>query len=514
MVVYTPITSEKQTVKKTVNGQIYVYERTPYYDSTLKNTKYHYKYVGKEIDGETKRVRSILPRRSLIYGPFIPLLKIAESYGLMDMLKSYLTEDEGNRVMALAMSKIVRPLPQNSIQTWYEGTYLSTIMPANLTSQRNSELMDKIGSSDLYRRFSLDLIRKLNPGSSLLYDITSIPSYSLAPIFEYGHAKDHADLEQVNFSLIMEKSRKVPIYYELYPGSIPDVVTLKRTIEYLSPFIREIEIVLDRGFFSLDNLRLISGMRYIMAASLVRKEIKNVFSRAARTVDRADNVIMYEGDPIFCQRASFRIGELDLTGYFYHDPRREAEERSNLHRKLKAKRDEIENLQIRKGMRKTIENIAGSYGRYITYRIENGKVITAAKDNAISAAENRMGRFLLVFRGDYPPSECLSIYRQRDAIEKVFRVMKTDMDIFPLRDHKESTIRGVLFVFFISLIIRSALLRGMQSSHLNEKYSVEKMFLELEKLHMLEDQNGIMRELERTRKQKDVLEALESISWW
>ncbi len=40
------------------------------------------------------------------------------------------------------------------------------------------------------------------------------------------------------------------------------------------------------------------------------------------------------------------------------------------------------------------------------------------------------------------------------------------------------------------------------------------MFLELEKLYMIEDQNGEFRELERTRKQKDILEALDSISWW
>ena len=514
MVVYTIITASKQIVKKPVNGRIYVYERTPYYDKTIKNTKYHYKYIGTEINGKTKRIRSTLPRRSLIYGPFIPLLKITESIGLMEMLHRYLTEDECNRVIALAISKIVRPLPQNSISTWYDGTYLSVVIPANISSQRNSELMEKIGSSDLYRRFSLDLIRKLNPESSLLYDITSIPSYSVAPIFEYGHSKDHDELEQINFSMLMEKRRGIPLYYELYPGSIPDIVTLKRTIEYLSPRIREMEIILDRGFFSVDNLRLVSKMKYTMAASIVRKEVKALFSSATRTVDRADNVIMYDGNPIFCQKVSFQIEELNLTGYFYHDPKREAEERSDFHRRLKEKREMIEKMQVRKGLRRSIENTAGSYIRYISYSVDNGHTTTKAKDNAISAEENRMGRFLLVYRGEYSALECLSLYRQRDAIEKAFRVLKTDLDLFPLRDHKEPTIRGTMFVFFLSLIIRTALLRGMQSSRLNEKYSIERMLLELEKLHMMEDQNGNMRELERTRKQKDILEVLERISWW
>jgi transposase len=358
--------------------------------------------------------------------------------------------------------------------------------------------MEKIGSSDLYQRFSRDLIRKLDPEASLMYDITSIPSYSIAPVFEYGHAKDQQDLEQINFSMFMEKRRSVPLYYELYPGSIPDIVTLKRTIEYLSPFIREMEIILDRDFFTLENLRLISKMKYIIAASLARKEIKGIFSGTTRTVDRVDNVMMYEGDPIFCQKVSFQIQDLDLTGYFYHDPKRETEKRSDFHRKLREKREQIENLQIRRGLRKTIEGIAGSYGRYISYSTEDGRIITKAKDNAISSAENRMGRFLLVYRGGYSASDCLTLYRQRDVIEKAFRVLKTDLDLFPLRDHKESTIRGTMFVFFLSLIIRSALHRGMQSSHLDKKYSIETMILKLE----------------RTTKKKEILDILERILLW
>ena len=161
-----------------------------------------------------------------------------------------------------------------------------------------------------------------------------------------------------------------------------------------------------------------------------------------------------------------------------------------------------------------LASTAGPYTRYFTYRIEDGRIVTKARDNAISTAENRMGRFLLVLRGDYSPAECLGLYRQRDTIEKAFRSLKTDMDLFPLRNHKESTIRGILFVFFISLIIRSALLRGMESSGLRSRYSLERMLLELEKLHVMEDQDGNLRELERTKKHKDILEALNKISWW
>ena len=514
MVVFTIITGKVQKIRKTVNGSVYVYERIPYYDPVIRNTKYHYKYTGKEDKGEVKKVRSVLPRRSLIYGPFIPIMDIVKQLNIQDMLKSYLTDGESQKIMALAISKVVRPLPMSSIPTWYEGTYLSTVYPVNLDSQRNSELMEKIGSSDIYRRFSQDLIKKLHPGNSLLYDITSIASYSSASIFEYGHAKDHPELEQINLSLIMERDRHLPLSFEIYPGSIPDVTTLRRAVEQLQPVISDIALILDRGFFSMDNLRLLREAEYIIAASFMRKEVKTVYSSASKTVDRADNVIMYEGYPIFCKNVSFSMEDLELQGYFYHDVRRESDERADLHRNIMERRKRIEALQVRRGIKKSIESIAGSYMRYITYRIENNLVVTSARDNAISAAENRMGRFLLVYRGEYSGSSCLSVYRHRDAIEKAFRVLKTDMDIFPLRDHKESTIRGTIFVFFLSLLIRSALRRGMESTKLNEKYSMERMFLELEKLHMVEDQNGGLKELERTKKQKDILDLLNSVSWW
>ena len=55
--------------------------------------------------------------------------------------------------------------------------------------------------------------------------------FTPSSIIEYGHAKDHPDLEQINMGMVVERSRNIPILFELYGGSIPDIVTLKRTVE-------------------------------------------------------------------------------------------------------------------------------------------------------------------------------------------------------------------------------------------------------------------------------------------
>ena len=52
-----------------------------------------------------------------------------------------------------------------------------------------------------------------------------MPSYSSAGILEYGHAKYHPELEQINLGMILERSRNIPLFFEIYGGSIPDVVT-------------------------------------------------------------------------------------------------------------------------------------------------------------------------------------------------------------------------------------------------------------------------------------------------
>ena len=94
-------------------------------------------------------------------------------------------------------------------------------------------------------------------------------------------------------SLVFERSRRIPLFFEIYSVSILDVVTLKRTVQSIKDTMPKIEIILDKGFFSHENLDLLRDHSYIIAASLASKAIMNVFPTASRTFDSADNVLMY-----------------------------------------------------------------------------------------------------------------------------------------------------------------------------------------------------------------------------
>jgi hypothetical protein len=60
--------------------------------------------------------------------------------------------------------------------------------------------------------------------------------------------------------------------------------------------------------------------------------------------------------------------------------------------------------------------------------------------------------------------------------------------------------------------MRNALTRRAISSGLMNRYSLERILLELEKFHVAENGSGNITDLERTKKQKDILDALEKVS--
>ena len=92
-------------------------------------------------------------------------------------------------------------------------------------------------------------------------------------------------------------------------------------------------------------------------------------------------------------------------------------------------------------------------------------------------------------------------------------MLKTDLDLFSMRARKPSTVQETIFVLFIALILRFIIVRVMNLSWLTKKYSVERMFLELKKLQIIKKNEGSFEEFERTKKQRDIITALDKVPW-
>jgi transposase len=197
---------------KKKNGIEYWYEETPYYDKEKKQIRHKSKYLGRNVDGHPVRMRSASDeikvkikkkltsvRSSFDYGSILTLQAIMEELSLDRYLLDLLSPTEVTMVRALAFNRIIRPMAMKNVDSWYEGTSLVLESPQiNLSSQRVSEFLGRLGESDIPDRFTARLLEGTGTKTTLVYDITSLSSYSqLINLLEYGYNRDGESLPQI-----------------------------------------------------------------------------------------------------------------------------------------------------------------------------------------------------------------------------------------------------------------------------------------------------------------------------
>ena len=414
-------------------------------------------------------------------------------------------------LLALALNRATDPLALTHILTWYEGTSLfreNASLP--LASQSLSLILEKVGESNIPERFCGALMAKVKPSGTFLYDITSLSSYSRnIEILEYGYNRDGLNLPQVNLSMVVDKSSGTPVLYDLYPGSIVDVTTLSRTLKRLTG-ISSCTLVLDRGFFSSDNIHDLESkeLSYIIPASFQLKEVQSAMTSLAGKLADPNAIKMHNGELLFVMPEVLTIGDHPVKGYCYYNPQREKSEQELFYKRLYEIKHAIMGITRLRGLKRRIEGIAKDYLNYLEWNVEGHTITVRFRPNAVSQRVNRMGKFVILYRGDFSWEECLSTYRSKDMIEKSFDILKNDLELHTPQVRKEETFRGFLFVCFLSLVLRMRLLHKMQESKLSGKYSLTELLTELHKLKMVELSNGEYLVTEKTKTQKDILSRL------
>lgn len=502
---------------KVINGQEYLYEITPYYDKEKKQIRQKSKYLGKNLNGVPVKVRfkDQVPKKVLSHGEFIPLKKISEDLNLEQVLLETLPANEVWPVLSLAMNYVIRPRALNHIQSWYEGTILAQDHPdLPLSSQNLSRILSRIGEGTTNLDFSRALIQRTSTTRTLIYDITSLSSYSQnINLLEYGYNRDGLDLPQVNLSLIVDKDLGIPLMYDVYPGSIVDVSTLKNTIKKIkSQGVRDYTLIMDRGFFSTSNIEELasSNLSFIIPPASTLKSVKEAISAIHSSIDDPQYLKLHQKEPLFVMPVKINIGEICLDGYAYYDQRREQQERSTLYKRLYDLMERLKSLNLKPWMNpgEVFREIARKDAKFIEWRAIDGKFEVALKKNAISQAVNKLGKFILLYRGRFSWEECLSLYRGKDTVEKGFDILKNDIDLMPAHVRTDNTLRGYLFIAFLALILRMKLMKRMVDTGLSKRFSIEGLLTELEKIKVLILPDGQKITTEVTKKQREILDTL------
>ena len=80
---------------------------------------------------------------------------------------------------------------------------------------------------------------------------------------EFGKAKVDLGLPIFNVGLAMDQNNRIPLFYELYPGSINDVSQFKFMVDKAVGYgYKNIGFIIDRGYFCKANIRYMDEKNY------------------------------------------------------------------------------------------------------------------------------------------------------------------------------------------------------------------------------------------------------------
>ena len=108
--------------------------------------------------------------------------------------------------------------------------------------------------------------------------------------------------------------------------------------------------------------------------------------------------------------------------------------------------------------------------------------------------------------------KALTIYRDRDVSEKMFRMIKTSLDYDTFRVYDDTSLKAKTLIVFIASIIRSIIYQGLKPLYKKDRknYTVISSIKELEKIEVTKNNHGTYRrKYVLTAKAKNILEAFD-----
>lgn len=502
------------------SGITYVYESKSYWDPDKKQSRSQRKLIGK-IDPETgetvptdqrhhkarqRKQQNLLKHHAIHkkrYGATYLLQKIARKTGIYDDLRSLLPEDYQSLLnlayyLVLASSSAMRRYP-----SWAEIHYVNESTP--LSSQRISELFQKVTEFDKQQFFRVQMKRREEP-AYWCYDTTSLSSYSESLEYvQYGYNKESEALPQLNLAYVYGVQSQLPILYRHLAGNVPDVKTLSWLLSLVDGLPSErLSWVMDRGFYSKENiLSLLKAQRhFIMGTRMSLKYVKETLQAMDGSFDQFqyyDSVHqVYARSQVLTQTFKGSASAYyPVTLHIYYDRQRAAEERERFDRRLAAWQDIItqspERFQDNKAMQ-----------RYFKPSDHGFEV----KWETIEDHKQYLGYFALLTDQRLSSQDVLSLYRRKDVIEKAFGNIKERLNMRRMHVSSHRSLEGKLFVQHLALILLAYIQREMRASGLDQRYTVEDVLDEVNRIEGYFDEEMGLTVGEILTKQVEIFEAL------
>ena len=456
------------------NGVTYLYEDQAFWNSEKKRGEHKRKCIGRiGPDGseiyndfylarkEAAKAENPLVSKTTLMGQNLILDKVVKDAGIKPVLKEAFGPDDADAILQLARYSVCEGKALSRAEDWLDDRGFNG---SALCSQRISELLASL-SDDRRNTFFKLWINKQAKKKALLFDITSISSYGKNNTYvERGYNRDHENLRQINLGLLSAHSSNVPLWYSELPGSMADSIVLGHVLGSLEKLdVKDINLVGDRGFYSEANLRNIAdkGQKFTIPVPSSLKWQKELIDKVRPSIRRPANIIRNPEDD-----KSYIYGVTDYKTesygrtwrHVYFDPVRKEQDIASLMLKLRKCEEELAGGAA-------FEKHRNLYDTYFTVKDtpKRGRKVSLNEQAVDEYINGYSGFWIILTNAEKDASKALGHYNRRCDIEFHFDDMKNLLDCNRLNVHTEKTMKGRLFVNFITLILLNDL-RGKVSA--------------------------------------------------
>jgi transposase len=408
---------------KNIKGHDYAYEVKSCWNKETKKRFKTTKYLGAVTNSETgeyerkRPIKTEQEKEILTYGNTYLINESLKNSSIYDKFKEILPENQ-DTLKSLLCYKIIDGSAFMHAKTWYEGNIASKFFPtAQMDSQRISEFLEKLGHENTQRAFFKKYLTSLSGnGINVAMDSTGLPNEINIPLTEYGHHGGDASLE-TRLIMVLDQKTKMPLYFRLVAGNICDVSTLITTSAEIKRYGLNTEfMLLDAGYYSDNNIRALyqAKIGFLTRLPAGRKLFSELINKTENSLEKAKHAVFYNKRSLYIQEVVTETCGYKCYAYVCLDVK--------------------------------------EHGKKLNNFIKNAKEDNLDDDEFDKKAKS-IGKFVLISNKKLDLTEVLPLYYTRLCAEEAFGIVKSKLDLLPLRTHTVQTLKGYTFLCFLALII-------------------------------------------------------------
>ena len=441
------------------------------------------------------------------------LYALALGAGWESGLYPLLTEAYGPRTSNLVMDYAMYSMAHHSnvAQTFGERMADEVLFSERLPSEnRLSELFSTgLDEESTFRFRDAWLARCVENGLSSVWisidGSNSDSSVSSPELVEHGKAKSRLNTGLVGYMYAVDAESGTPVSYLVYNGGKVDVKALNMMVAYLKGHgVSVAGVILDRAFCAHEVLSMLGREGYEYVVMLKSNTWGHQEMMAAHGADVRWNVRNLVGKGglfgVSSRARLFKDHPLEANATLFFDARNGAERSVTLLDKVL---DAVAaaRTMLREGR---TPSVPVPLARYVSVGEAAGEWRVGLNPDELQKAVDAKGYGTIASSLALTPSEANRIYHLRDASEKQYMFMKTQLGSSVARVHSTAGIMGKFAACFAAGILRSLILNACRA----RKMVPNKMLLEMDRLILLLNGNDLYSAIhDESARQKALLAA-------